>query len=277
MAELPDGYVPSMESWRRSMDERLRAPNSWLALAGLFWLHEGVHRLGTDPTGEVVLPDGAAPAEVGFIELRQGEVIFQRTSPAPVRVDGKVVDRIEWKTDVSGEANFIEIDDLRLGLLQRGARLAVRVWDNRRRERLDFPGRQWFPVDPIWRVQASFAPHPSGTRIRVPNELGEVTEEESLGRVTFSLAGKMLSLEALDGDEGGLWLIFADASNGRTTYPSGRFLKTEAPHDGRVVVDFNRAYNPPCAFTPYATCPLPPSENRLPIDIEAGERYQVSG
>jgi uncharacterized protein len=273
---MADSYVSSIESWRRWMDERLRARNGWLSVAGLFWLHEGVNRLGSDPAGDVVLPDGTAPLEAGFIELKNGEAVFQKTSPIPARVDGKAVERVEWKPDASGDPTFVEIGDLRLGLLQRGSGYAIRLWDNRRRERLDFPGRRWFPVDTAWCVQAAFTPHPSGSRIRVPNELGEVTEDDSLGRATFALAGREFDLEALEGDEGGLWLIFADASNGRSTYPSGRFLKTEAPDHGRVVVDFNRAYNPPCAFTPFATCPLPPAENRLPVSIEAGERYPIS-
>jgi uncharacterized protein (DUF1684 family) len=258
------------------MDERLRAPNGWLAVAGLFWLHEGLNRVGSEHDAEVVLPEGATPPKAAVIELKGALAVFQRTSPAAFRVDGHPVERVELQPDTSEGTTFVEIGALRLALLRRGDRFAVRVWDPHRRERLGFPGRRWFPVDPDWRVEASYRPNASGMRIRVPNELGEVTEEDSPGRVTFAVAGRTCSLEALEGEEGGLWLIFADASNGKSTYPSGRFLKTGAPDEGRVVVDFNRAYNPPCAFTAFATCPLPPAENRLPVSIEAGERYPIS-
>jgi uncharacterized protein (DUF1684 family) len=270
---MTDSYSASIESWRLSLDERLRARNGWLALAGLFWLHEGANRLGADPSAEVVLPEGSAPSEVGVLRLNGGKAVLESTSPAPVRVEGRPAERVELNPDTSANPTFVELDDLRFVLLQRGPRYAIRLWDNRRRERVEFPGRRWFPVDEAWCLEAAFAPHEPKKRIRVPNELGEVREEESLGRVTFHVRGEACALEALEDDDGRLFLVFGDASNGRSTYPSGRFLRTEAPTEGRVLLDFNRAYNPPCAFTPYATCPLPPSENRLSLVIEAGEQY----
>jgi uncharacterized protein (DUF1684 family) len=158
-------------------------------------------------------------------------------------------------------------------VIERGGRLAIRTWDTAAVARRDFGGIDHWPVDSAWRLTARFEPTP-GRILPVPDVLGTVDQEESPGDVVFEIGGVTHRLEALPGGENGeMWLVFGDETNGEETYGGGRFLYTGAPEaDGSVVVDFNRAYNPPCVFSPYATCPLPWAANKLPIRIEAGER-----
>jgi uncharacterized protein (DUF1684 family) len=167
---------------------------------------------------------------------------------------------------------MLELGPLRLCIIERGGRMAVRTWDTESAARRDFAGIDHWPVDPAWHLDARF--EPTGRTLQVPDVLGTVEDETSPGDVVFEVDGATCRLQALPGgDAGELWLVFGDATNGVETYGGGRFLYTSAPDaDGRVIVDFNRAYNPPCVFSPYATCPLPWPANRLPIRIEAGER-----
>lgn len=268
---MTENYGSSIEAWRRHMDERLRAPNGWLALAGLFWLHEGPNRIGGDPAADVVLPEGRAPALAGVIDLRDGHARLRASGLGAFQVEGVPVREIELIPDTSESPTFLELGDLRMVLIARGGRCAIRLWDNLRPERRQFPGRVWHPVNPAWRVRARYSPHDPPARIQVPNELGDVTVESSLGRVSFCLHEEDHELEALEGDDGGLFLVFGDETNRDISYPSGRFLKTDPPGPDGVILDFNRAYSPPCAFTRYATCPLPPLGNRLAVRVEAGE------
>ncbi len=270
---MADDYTASVEAWRRKMDERLREPTGWLSLAGLFWLHEGSNLVGSDPASDVRLPAGAASLRVGRIELKGPTATLHVTGGDAVRVDGVPMDRIELVPDVGESPTYVDLGELRLVVIRRGERLGVRLWDARRPERKAFAGRRWFPIDLRWRVPATFVPHEPPLTLQVPNVLGEIGLEEGIGRVVFDLSGEACTLEAIreNGDE--LFLIFADPTNREATYPSGRFLYAEASRGGRVVLDFNRAYSPPCAFTAFATCPLPPAENHLAIPIPAGELY----
>jgi uncharacterized protein (DUF1684 family) len=268
---MADSYLVSTEAWRHKMENNLRAPNGWLALAGLIWLHEGVNLVGTDPAADVHLPAGTASSNLGRIEVHGSEAVLHVTGNDPTRVQGTLVERVALVPDVGDSPTYVDLGELRLVLIRRGPRLGIRLWDNRRPERSAFPGRLWYPIDPAWRVTASFAAHDPPLALSVPNVQGEVNQERAVGKVVFAISGTSCSLEALTEDEGELFLIFADPTNGDTTYPSGRFLYTAAPSEGSVVLDFNRAYSPPCAFTPFATCPLPPSENRLAVRVEAGE------
>jgi uncharacterized protein len=273
---MADSYSVSTEAWRQEMEKILRAPNGWLALAGLSWLREGVNLLGTDPASDVRLPAGTASPHLGRIEVHGSEAVLHVTGSDPARVRGVAVERIALAPDVGDSPTYVDLGELRLVLIRRGSRLGIRLWDNRQPERTAFPGRSWYPIDPAWRLTASFAAHDPPLTLSVPNVQGEVNQEKAIGKVVFAISGTSCSLEALTEEDGELFLIFADATNGDTTYPSGRFLYTAAPSNGSVVLDFNRAYSPPCAFTPFATCPLPPSENRLPVRVEAGETYPLS-
>ena len=259
-----------VEEWRQGRYAALQRDLGWLTLAGLAWLRDGSNTAGSDPAGDVVLPSG--PPTAGTFEVTDGRVI----ASGAFELDGTPVDRHELVTDAEGDPTVLELGSLRLCAIERGGRLAIRTWDLASAARRQFRGVDHFPVDPAWRLAGRFQPTPD-KRIRVPDVLGTTEDESSPGIVVVQIAGSEHRIEALEGGESGeLWLVFGDATNRAETYGGGRFLYTSPPaEDGSVEVDFNRAYNPPCVFSPFATCPLPWPANRLPVRIEAGERVGV--
>jgi uncharacterized protein len=264
-------HEDEVEAWRRARYDALRREVGWLTLAGLDWLRPGVNRIGTDGDLDVVLPSG--PAIAGTMTLRNGTAI----ADGAFRHAGEPIHQLPMVSDAAGDTTLLELGSLRLCVIERGGRLAVRTWDTASELRRTFDGIDHWPVDPAWRLEATFEPT-TGRGVLVPDIIGITEEEPSPGDVAFEVGGVVHRLQALEGGAAGeLWLVFGDATNGNETYGGGRFLYTDAPDaDGRVVVDFNRAYNPPCVFTPYATCPLPWPSNRLPIRITAGERMWSS-
>jgi len=262
-----------VEGWRRERYERLRRPMSWLSLVGLSWLRDGENRIGSDPANELVVPAG--PPLAGRLVLRDGEVTAH-AEPNGLTHDGQPVDGLRLVDDVAAgddDPTLLELGRLRMCLIERGGRMGLRTWDTEAPALGEFDGIPHYPVDAAWRLVARFEPA-NGRTITVPDVLGIATDEESPGTVLLDVGGATHSIDALPGgDDGELWLVFGDETNGDTTYGGGRFLYTPPPAaDGTVVVDFNVAYNPPCVFSPYATCPLPPPQNRLAARIEAGER-----
>lgn len=253
------------------MDASLRKENGWLALAGLFWLHQGDNTFGSAATNDIVLPD-PSPEQAGAFHFGEGRIHLLPSGSGDLRINGRTAGYHALEPDISGEPTLISMGPLCMIIVQRGERIGVRLWDNSREARRTYPERIWFPGDPAWRLEADFEAHDPPLSLPIPNVLGEATEEPGVGQVRFSHADGLHRLEALQTEAGGLRLIFADRTNGLETYPSGRFLRCPPPEDGRVVVDFNRAYNPPCAFTEFATCPLPPRQNILDLRVEAGEQ-----
>lgn len=271
-------YRAEIEKWKAARVARLTADDGWLTVIALSWLEEGENRIGSAPSNRVVFPAGKAPAWLGTIRLAPGAKGKAQFTAAPgVRVthEDKPVSTIALASDAdAGDPTILEHGTLSFYLIQRGDRVGVRVKDSASPKRKNFHGIESYPVDAKWRVPATFARYPKGKSIAIPNILGNVTQEPSPGAVVFSVGGKEYRLDAVDeSGEEDLFLIFADRTSGATTYGAGRFLYAARPGaDGKTVVDFNKAYNPPCAFTPFATCPLPPPQNRLPIAIEAGEK-----
>ena len=262
-------HVAEVEAWRRDRYEALRRDRGWLTLAGLSWLRQGVNRVGSAPRNDVVLPSG--PPNAGTFDVEGDTVV----ATGEFRHEGAPVERLRVVDDHDGDAEptLLELGDLRLIVIRRGDRLGVRTWDLASAARREFGGIDHWPVDPAWRLDGRFEPTPD-RRLLVPDVLGPGYEDESPGDVVFGIGATEHRLQGLPGGpDGELWLVFGDATNGTETYPGGRFLYTGPPdRDGRVVVDFNRAYNPPCVFSPYATCPLPWPANRLSLRVEAGER-----
>jgi uncharacterized protein (DUF1684 family) len=272
-----DQYQDEVHAWREVMDTNLRAKNSWLALYGLTWLEEGVNRLGSDPKNEILLPEDSAPAFMGTIEYSPGQTIFSLEAECAITLNGQPIQRSYLAPDTSDVPSYLEIGSLRMVVIERGGLTGLRIWDNDRIERRTFPGRSWFPVDQEFQVQAEFKEHPSGRSIIVPNIQGEQEEIQSLGTVTFPLRDYEGQLEAMEAADNRLFIIFKDSTSCAKTYPAGRFLVSEEIMGRTVLLDFNRSYNPPCAFTAFATCPLPPEENHLDFPIEAGEMYNPFG
>ena len=260
------GYAAGVEAWRAERERRLAAPDGWLTVAGLFFLGEGENTFGSSPLRDVVLPAG--PPDAGAFVLRDGRVMLRAAPGRLLTVDGRGVSHMLLYPRARGAV--IAVDHLTLAVHRSGERLAIRMRDSDSALRRGFTGLRWYPVDEAWRVRARFVPHDEPLTVRVRNVQGDVETLTSTGSVRLQAAGETLEMLPVDaGDR--LWFIFRDLTSGEDTYPAARFLYADAPRDGWTVVDFNRAYNPPCAFNPHTTCPLPPRANRLPVRIEAGE------
>jgi len=268
-------YEAGVERWHAERDARLRSPDGWLALVGLHWLTPGEHEFGQHPSNPIRLSGRGVPPLAGHLLVGDdGTVRVRPHHGAPLTRAGQpVVGELELEDDLGGDPTIVELGSLRFHVIRRGERVGLRVRDTEAPAFRAFGGVPRFPVDPAWRLVARFELADPAHTIAVPDVLGDVTQDHSPGWVAFSVDGQPQRLAALEGDEdGSLWLIFADATNGGTTYAAGRFLYTEPPTaEATVVVDFNLAYNPPCVFSPYATCPLPPAGNRLTVSIPAGE------
>lgn len=251
-------YVKSIEQWRAAHADKLKSDSGWLNVAGLYWLKEGTNRAGTDPASEVVLPHG--PKDAGVFTLRSGSVTYRGSGPDEASHDSKVL---------RPNADVISIGRLKLFVIVRSEKIGLRMRDPQSKMLNEFSGLKWYPVQPEGRIVAKFVDEPK--KIRVPNVLGQNNDDESPGYALFEWKGKQVKLYPTR-DEKRLFFIFRDKTSGHGTYGAGRFLYADLPKNGSVVMDLNKIENPPCAFTPFATCPLPPKENRLDLKIEAGER-----
>lgn len=265
-------FAASEQAWRDQRRAELTRPDGWTSLVGLHWLDPGTHRVGSAADNGIRLLLG--PAHLGVFSVRDGKARF--VADAAVTVDGAPSKGGTLRSDAdAGGPSVIAFDDGK-GLamvIARGGRLALRVKHADADSRTHFGGLEYWPGGPQWRVQARFLPHPPGKTLPITNIIGTTDEIPNPGVVEFSRNGTPYRLEALDEGEGTLFLVFADRTSGHGSYGAGRFLDAPMPDaQGRLVLDFNRAYNPPCAFTPFATCPLPPPENRLDLRVEAGEK-----
>lgn len=249
-------YSDEIATWRTQREDRLKAPGGWLSVAGLFWLHAGENSFGKDPANQIVLPDG--PPHAGSFELSAGKVI--------VKMDGQSRELWPDSADVANVAR------LSMFVLKRGDKFAIRLKDPDSEARRTFHGIEYYPAVEAYRLSARWVAEPK--KMPILNVLGQTEDMESPGYAVFQLRGQEYRLrpvlETPDAQE--LFYIFRDQTSGKETYGAGRFFYSAMPKDGRVELDFNKAYNPPCAFTPYATCPLPPAENKLAVRIEAGEK-----
>ena len=267
-----DAYVRELEQHRKDREARLRGERGWLSLVGLSWLEDGANRLGSDPRADIVLPAGA-PAHAGTVTVRDGRVSVELASGVSGAIDGKPVTRAELRPDDPGPPDVLMLGTMSLQVIKRAGKLGVRLKDSASPARRAFTGLRFFPIRPAYRVQARFVPHARPVSITVPSAVGPAQTMESPGAAVFTLDGHELRLDPVleSPADTELFFVFRDQTSGRETYGGGRFLYTPLPRDGRVELDFNKAFSPPCAFTPYATCPLPPPQNRLPVRIEAGE------
>jgi len=269
--EAPDAaYVQSFEQWKTEQTEDLKA--NWLSLVGLFWLKPGANTFGSDAGNAIVFPKG--PAHAGEFDLEGKEVTLRLRPDTQAMIAGRSLTTAKLAPDISAHVTRVEMGTLRFHVIIRGQRVGIRVRDTDSAAARDFKGMMFFPLDLSYRVTATWVPSEGGKMVEIPNALGDITSEPSPGSVVFQLNGQQLQLTALGGNaQNGLFFVFNDPTLRNDTYPGGRFLDTTPVVDGKVVLDFNRAYNPPCAVTPYATCPLAPKENRLAVAIAAGEKF----
>jgi|SRR5450432_3907724 uncharacterized protein (DUF1684 family) len=267
----PDAaYLKDFEKWKLELVDDLK--QNWLPLAGLFWLKPGANAFGAADDNAIVLPSG--PAHAGTFQLQGADVSVEFLPGVAGKIGGKTDVKAQIQADVTGHPTVIELGALRIHLIKRGTRLGIRVKNLNSAAARNYAGPVFFPLDMTYRVTATFVPSDGKKTVDVPNVLGDVTPVPISGEVHFKLNGQELTLTALGGDSAkGLTFVINDLTSKTDTYPGGRFLDTDPVADGKVVLDFNRAYSPPCAVTPYATCPLAPKENRLQVAIAAGEKY----
>lgn len=255
-----DPHTQSVEEWRKKYEEGLKAPyTGWLSVAGLYWLNAGENTAGAAEGNDVVLPRGAA--KVGAFLFDGGTVRFRPLTGAVQAM----------RTDTSGTPDVLEIDGMQLVAIERNGKFGIRLRDAQSKMRQEYTGSIWYPIRAKYKVRAKFIPHPYKRTVNFTDMTGNTQKMVSPGLVEFVLNGQTLRLEPVE-DEGQLFFVFKDRTANKGTYAAGRMLYAPLPKNGVTEIDFNIAKNPPCVFTPYATCPLPPRGNILPVLIEAGER-----
>lgn len=265
----PRDYVAEIEAWRTDREARLKADDGWLTLTGLFFLNEGDNSFGSSPQNDIKLRTG--PERAGIISLLDGRVVVRAVEGRTLSVDGRSVDAAQLWPSEGSDRPTITLGPLSLFCHESGDRLAIRLRDSESEIRREFTKLRWYPVDESFRIRGRYVPHDKPRTMELANNLGDVLTLRTSGSVALTVEGEALHLTAIDYDDR-LWFVFSDLTSGKETYPAARFLYADMPdRDGRTTVDFNQAYNPPCAFNPYTTCPLPPPENQLDLRIEAGE------
>ncbi|HEY0661352.1 MAG TPA: DUF1684 domain-containing protein [Lysobacter sp.] len=270
-----DPFTREQQAWRDERKANLTKPDGWTSLIGLHWIESGAHYVGSDPDNGIRLAMG--PAHLGLLDRKRESLRFTPEKDTALTLDGEP---LEGGTnlrsdDAEGGPSKLAFDEGKgiATVIKRGDRYALRVRHADAPTRTGFKGIDYWPADTGWVVTGKFVPHPAGKTIPIANIIGTTDEVPNPGAVEFERDGQVFRLEALDegGDE--LFLVFADRTSGKGSYPAGRFLDAPKPDaQGRMRLDFNKAYNPPCAFTAFATCPLPPNENRLDLAIHAGEK-----
>lgn len=272
-------YLSDENLWRIQRQEKLTAPDGWSSLIGLHWLTLKSHYVGSSARSGIRLAMG--PESMGMFTRDGNRVFFTPEPGVPLTLDDEPLSagRVELKDDSTGAPSVVGFDEGKgkLTVIERAGNRALRVKHADAPTRLDFKGLEYWPPSRDWRVEATFVPHPAGTTLPIATIIGTTENTPNPGALEFQRDGKTFRIEALDQGGDTLSLIIADRTSGHETYGAGRYLDVPRPDaKGKVVIDFNRAYNPPCAFTPFATCPLPPNENRLDLAITAGEkRYGV--
>jgi len=270
-------YESQIEAWRAQRVERLKAPNGWLSLIGLEWLKEGKNTVGSDKKNDIVLTAG--PAHLGVVTLAKGKATIVLDAKSGATIDGKPIKESALADDTTEKPTVVAFGTASFYAIDRNGKKGLRVKDSEAKTRKNFVGIDYFPIDPSWRVEAKYTPFFPPHTLEIPNVLGQIDKMPVPGKVEFVKDGKTYTLlpvlEEPDAKE--LWFIYADKTTAKETYGGGRFLYSDMPKDGKVVVDFNKSYNPPCAFTPHATCPLAPPENRLAIPVTAGEKKYRGG
>jgi len=269
-------YMSEVQEWRRSNEEKLSAPFGWLALTGHYWLENGANSLGTANECSIQIPTDLDSKAKGSVTVDGDQIILTSEESSGILVNEKWASacrlNIEpMKEEADGTDSITIGERLKLQLVRRAGRLAIRVRDQESFNRKTFEGKSWVDIQPAFCVEATFKPFEPEKSIRIINIKGDSVEAMLAGTLSFQLNEREFTLDAISEDHESLFIVFKDLTSGKTTYGPGRFLTLKAPVDGQVTIDFNKAYNPPCAFSPHTLCPLPPRQNHLDVEINAGE------
>lgn len=272
-------YVAEVEAWRQDMDAQMRAPGpgGWLAIVGMYPLKQGINTIGSAPDSDVLLPEGAAPARLGVVDFQDTHGTLHVTADERVMVDDIEVQDVALRNHYEpGGMSVVQVREVHFGIMQWASDpYNIRVWDANSPKRLHFTGRVWYPIAPQYRVNGRFTPYPNARDMTVDHTGGETQVLKNIGFVEFALMGHAFRFEAAASEKGPdyVWLLMRDGSSGKSTYGGGRFMMAALEADGKVDVDFNKFYQPPCAFSVYTTCPMPPRGNVIPFPVEAGEYF----
>jgi uncharacterized protein len=266
-------YENEVLQWRARKYQELTRENSWLALAGLFWLKKGRNLVGSNTMCEVTLPE-RAPTFLGIVEVKGKTVRLNVAQGVHVLINDKLAQKAILKSSKEAKPSFITWDNIRMVLHEHAGRYAIRIWDNDREERYSLPPLKWFPANKHFRVNGRYLRYPEAKLSDQPDMFGDMVEDRMDGYVTFNFEGKKYKLDVSETKEHKLFIKFKDMTSGKETYPASRYYYTEPVKEDKVVLDFNFAYSPPCAFTEYATCIFAPPQNHLPFRVEAGEIYR---
>ncbi len=266
-------YLAEIAEFTKVQNEMLGGETGWTTVVGLFWLAEGENRFGTDPDNAVVLPEAVALPNAGVLIVEGDKITVRPTSGTDLRLRGELISEQVIASDADGLADHLIIGDITFFVLQRGGRYAVRVKDPNSDARLAFVGVELFTVDPAWRIEADFESYDPPHDRYLSTVIGTENLVKVPGQARFTVNGVACTLEPVisSPDSQQLFFVFRDQTSGQETYGGGRFLLADLAQDGKVILDFNRAVNPPCAFTRHATCPIPPAENNLAVRVTAGQ------
>ena len=270
--ETDPAYKAAIEKWRGEYETKLKADDGWLTLAGLEWLEEGENSIGTGKEYDIQLPKRLDPGRFGMINLESEKVTLRVEKGAKALVNDKSITKIELAPDTTGKPTIVKSGDVEMLLIKRNDKFGIRIRDQKSPARVKFKGLDWFPIDKNYEVVADFEAFGEDRDFLVQNVLDQTVQMKSPGILRFKINGKEHSLQpALNGD-GRLFIIFRDPTSKTSTYQAGRYLYTPMPKNGKVTLDFNKAENPPCAYTEFATCPLPPEQNELDVVLSVGEK-----
>jgi uncharacterized protein (DUF1684 family) len=268
-------HKSEIQKWQQNRVASLTKDDGWLTLVGLFWLNEGENKFGSDAANAVVFSQDKPPRVAGSFWLEKGKVRVAVRPGVEITANGQPVTSLDLKDDNDDNGpTILKFGSLLMNVVKRGDRIGVRVKDTESRTRREFKGLEYYPIDPKWRIEARFEPYQPPKTIPITNVLSMTDDETSPGALAFEVDGKTYRIDPiLEKGEKDYFVMIADETTGRETYGAGRYLYVSPPDaSGKVVIDFNKTYSPPCAFTNFATCPLPPRQNRLPFPIEAGEK-----
>lgn len=263
-------YKQEIEKWRTEHEVDLKKADGWLTVAGLFWLKEGTNTIGAGSSYDVELPADFG-GKFGEINFQNGAANLKVENNVQATSDDKNISSVELASDENGTPTVIKNGAVSFYLIKREDRFGIRVKNENSPQRVNFKGLHWFPIDKKYKITADFEKFDEPKEVLIPNVLGGNFKMKSPGILKFKIKGKEYTLQPVE-EEDHLFIIFRDLSSKTETYGAGRFLYAEKPVNGTVTLDFNKAENPPCAFTTFATCPLPPRQNRLEVEIKAGEK-----
>jgi uncharacterized protein (DUF1684 family) len=275
-AQSKKSFQEDIAEWKQKRIAALKAPNGWLNLTGLFWLKPGKNSFGSDASNEIVYQHKDMPKKAGYFLFENHQVYWVTAENVKITIKDSVVSKVLIYEEGKQSAPLLALGNLRWNIIQRDDKIGIRLRDLQAPIVNAFKGCERYKDDSTWRLNARFEKKQEN-KLLITNVLGQTNAQESPGKLIFTIAGKEYQLDALEeGKE--LFILFGDATSGKETYPAGRFLYADLPDDnGNTIIDFNKAFNPPCAFTIFATCPLPPKQNILPIAIKAGEKDHLGG